>query len=136
MGLRDSYGTLKTVDINLGREKIFENDKTEWAENLGDYSKLDSLSKIKTEFGTERYLHSDLDRYDKSLLSQFRYRILQLEIETGRYKNLKREQRLCTIYNRGAVEGQIHFAFYCSAYQEMRDEFIETFKDRVTGWHV
>ncbi len=136
MGLRDSYRTLKTVDINSGREKILENEKTEWVENLGDYSKLDLLSKIKTEFGTEKYLQLDLDRYDKSLLSQFRYGILPLEIETGRYKNLKREQRLCTICKCGAVEDQIHFAFYCSAYQEMRDEFIETCKDRLTGWHV
>ncbi len=94
------------------------------------------LSKIKTEFGTERYLQLDLDRYDKSLLSQFRYGILPLEIETGRYKNLKREQRLCTICNCGAIEDQIHFAFYCSAYEEIRDEFIETCKDRMIGWHV
>ena len=136
IGLRDSYRTLTTVDINSGREKIFENEKTEWVENVSDYSKLDLLSKIKTEFGTEKYLQLDLDRYDKSLLSQFRYGILPLEIETGRYKNLKREQRFCTICNCGAIEDQIHFAFYCSAYQEIRDEFIETCKDRVIGWHV
>ncbi len=36
IGLRDSYRTLTTVDINSGRDKIFENEKTEWVENVSE----------------------------------------------------------------------------------------------------
>ncbi len=136
LGLRDFYHDLRQVDMKFAGEKIAEKEKTDWAENLKGYSKLDLLSEIKLEFGTEKYLQLDLGRYDKCLLSQFRYGILPLEIETGRYKNLTREQRLCTLCNDGSVEDQIHFVFKCSVYNNIRSEFIETCKDRLTGWTI
>ncbi len=134
LGLRDSYHTMKQVDMIFAKKKIFEREKDEWAENVMGFSKLDILSKIKSEFGTEKYLQLDLDRYDKCLLSQFRYGILPLEIETGRYKNLTREQRQCTLCNSGAIEDQIHFAFKCPVYNDMRSDFVKTCKDRITSW--
>ncbi len=78
----------------------------------------------------------ELDRYDKCLLSQFRYGILPLEIETGRYKNLAREQRQCTLCNSGSIEDQIHFAFTCPVYNDARAEFNKTCKERIVGWDI
>ncbi len=119
IGLRDCYDRFSQVDIKLARERILNGEKTEWAEKVG-YSKLDLLSSIKPEFGQERYLQLDLDRYDKCLLSQFRYGILPSEIETGWYKNSARDQRKCTLLvcNCGSVEDQIHFAFKCPVYSD------------------
>ncbi len=84
LGQKDSYCKLSPFDIDLGRKCILEREASHWAENV-NFPKLDLLAKIKSKFGTESYLQVDLDRYDKSLLSQYRYGILPLEIETGRY---------------------------------------------------
>ncbi len=136
MGLRDTYHRLETVDLNSAKRKLLEKESNEWGENVMGYSKLDLLSKIKHEFGTEKYLQLDLDRYDKCLLSQFRYDILPLEVETGRYKNLAREQRQCTICNNGSIEDQIHFAFKCHVYNDVRSEFVNVCKERIVGWDI
>ncbi len=74
-----------------------------------------------------------MDRYDRSLLSQLRYGILPLEIETGRYKNVARDHRICTLCNT-AVEDQIHFVFKCPTYENIRNDFYVTCEDRVTNW--
>ncbi len=136
IGLRDCYDRQSQVDINLARERILNGEKVEWANNVTGYSKLDLLSAIKPEFGSEKYLQLDLDRYDKSLLSQFRYGILPLEVETGRYRNLVRDQRKCTLCNSSAIEDQIHFAFKCPVYNTIRENFIKTCKDRIVGWDI
>ncbi len=97
------------------------------------FSKLDLLAKIKTCFGVESYLKVNMDRYDQSLLSQFRYGILPLELETGRYKNIVRENRICTLCNTG-LEDQIHFAFKCPLYDDIRNDFFITCIERINNW--
>ncbi len=111
-----------------------EKERIHWSTEVKKFSKLDLLAKIKPNFGIEKYLELDLDRYDKSLLSQFRYGILPLELETGRYKGIDRENRLCTLCNLGAIEDQIHFSFICPAYDHFRTEFTNTCKDRIPRW--
>ena len=76
--------------MNYGKQKIMEKEKIHWSTEVKKFSKLDLRAKIKPNFGTEKYLELDLDCYDKSLLSQFRYGILLLEWETenhGKGKN-------------------------------------------------
>ena len=103
---------------------------------MAKYPKLDLLVNIKHNFGTEKYLEMDLDRYDKSLLSQFRYGILPIEIETGRYRGLDRKDRLCTLCNEGVVEDQIHFALKCPTYDQIRTEFVNACRVRIVGWDI
>ena len=76
----------------------------------------------------------NIPRYERSLLSQLRYGILQLELETGRYKGNERAQRLCRICNNGSVEDQYHFILNCPAYNIRRGIFIEKVKERIDNW--
>ena len=50
---------------------------------------------------------------------------MPLNIETGRFKNLKLEDRLCTLCNLQAVESEIHFLFECHCYDNLRRNFLE-----------
>ena len=59
--------------------------------------KLELYNNIKQEFGPEKYLLLNIDKYKKSLLSQLRYGILPLRLETGRFYNEKQEERVCTM---------------------------------------
>ena len=47
-------------------------------------------------------------------------RCLPLHIETGRYRNLKVEERLCKVCNLKTVENELHFVFDCPTYSQLR----------------
>ncbi len=113
-----------------------ESEISKWSNDVTKFSKLDLLAEIKPTFGTEEYLKMDLDRYDKSLLSQFRYGILPIEVETRRYKNLERKDRKCTLCNTGEIEDQLHFALKCPIFNQYRSEFVDKCRDRIVGWDI
>ena len=60
--------------------------------------KLDVYSCIKKQFGFEKYFKLNIDK-DESLLSQLRYGILPLRVETGRFVGETFEKRICTLCN-------------------------------------
>ena len=122
------------IDLNWVKQKILNVEKTQWAIDVKKFSKLDLLAEIKSDFGAENYLKVDMDRYDKPLLSQYRYGILPLELETGRYKGIDRVHRVCTLCNDESVEDQIHFTFNCAAYNHLRVSFNNTCNERIDGW--
>ena len=82
----------------------------------------------------ERYLLLNIDKYEKSLLSQLRYGILPLRIETGRYINEKREERICTLCNTNNIESVEHFLFDCSLYDTKRLEFMHKAQNCIVNW--
>ncbi len=135
LGKKEIYQRTQQIDLNWAKENILTLEKEHWTTDIKKLSKLDLLVQIKPNFGVENYLKLDLERYDKSLLSQYRYGILPLEIETGRYKNVEREHRLCLLCNEGVIEDQIHFTFQCPRYNHIRDEFSNTCNNRIAGWN-
>ncbi len=60
-------------------------------------------------------------RKRRSLLAQFRLGILLLHIETGRFRNMKLEERLCCICNTNVIEYEQHFAYVCNEYSQLRE---------------
>ena len=68
----------------------------------------------------EEFLTLNLTRYERSIISQFRYGILPLEIEVGRYRDIPLSDRLCHICS-SAVEDEIHFLCDCPAYSHVRE---------------
>ncbi len=61
---------------------------------------------------------------------------MPIEVETGRYKNLDRKDRICTLCNSGEIENQIHFALYCPVYDHLRSDFVNICRDRIVGWDI
>ena len=51
-----------------------------------------------------------------SIVSKLLSGCLKLEIETGRYKRVPRQERLCKICNEPFVEDEIHFIDNCPKY--------------------
>ena len=67
--------------------------------------------------------------YSRSLIAKFRTGIMQLRIETGRYTNLKIEERICLICNANEVEDEIHFLCHCNKYKELRKSLFNKTKN-------
>ena len=62
----------------------------------------------------------NLSRSLRSYIAQIRCGVLPLHIETGRYRNLHIEERLCKVCDSHAVESEFHFVFDCPAYSKLR----------------
>ena len=116
------------------KKSLFERMSIKWSDSCVNMSKLDLYKQIKNTFGAERYLTLNIDRYEKSLLSQLRYGILPLRIETGRFVNEDRCERLCKLCNSGNIEDQIHFLFHCKLYDVQREELFIKARNVVDRW--
>ena len=83
INLKRSYRNESKVDIECARTCLMQCVENEWKISARKKTKLELYNSIKSEFGVEKYLVLNIDKYEKSLLSQLRYGILPLRIETG-----------------------------------------------------
>ena len=66
----------------------------------------------------------NLSSSERSAMEQFRFGILPLNIETGRFRNQVLDERLCTLCEFNEIEDESHFLFQCSLYDELRSEWV------------
>ena len=132
--VNDCYVNTSTIDLSYIKKCLFERFSTKWSTSYVNMSKLDLYKQLKTEFGVEKYLILNIDRYEKSLLSQLRYGILPLRVETGRFVNEPHCNRICTLCDSNNVEDQIHFVFHCNFYNTMRENLNIKAKNVNANW--
>ena len=78
----------------------------------------------KDDYKTEYYLNFPNTKTRK-LICKFRVSDHPLAIETGRYKNIPRNLRLCSVCN--LIDDEIHFFLKCKINENIRTNFIDTF---------
>jgi hypothetical protein len=78
----------------------------------------------KSVFECESYLHSVSNVQHRRLLSRFRTSSHDLAIESGRYVNMPRENRLCIFCNMNVVENEYHFVLACPLYRDIRVAYL------------
>ncbi len=49
-------------------------------------------------------------------------RVLPLAIETGRFKSIPVEERVCVLFNMNDIEDEMHMLCTCTLYQHIRIE--------------
>jgi hypothetical protein len=50
-----------------------------------------------------------------------------LNRESGRYSNIVRNERICTMYNKKSVEDEYHFILECDRYTDIRCKYIKKY---------
>lgn len=111
------------------RKVVTEKYRNKFKEKLSSYSdesKLFLYSKLKSSIGLEKYLSELTSFKNRQILTKFRTSDHCLQIETGRYKNIPRQQRLCNICK--VVEDECHFLLNCKLNEQKRKELLETIK--------
>ncbi len=111
----------RTVPLDILKEKLIANWKTDWEHKCSTKPKLRTYISFKQDIDVAPHLCCNLPKYERSLISQLRLGILPLHIETGRYSNLRIEDRTCLICNSNDVENEDHFLFNCNFYSTERD---------------
>lgn len=86
--------------------------------NLTTDSKLYLYKHLKTDFGIEKYLLNESSFKNRQIITKFRVSDHPLEIEVGRYRNILRENRLCTVCN--DLEDEYHFFLNCNINTHLR----------------
>ena len=72
---------------------------------------------------TENYATMNLKQQQHSILAQLRCGILPLQIEVGRFTNVQRMNRKCTLCECDTVEDETHFILVCPFYNSDRTRF-------------
>ncbi len=128
------YNELKPVSIDDAKGSLMNKLEIDWRTSVRKKPKLELYDALKCNYGVEKYLLLNNDKYEKSLLSQLRYGILPLRLETGRYVNERREERLCTLCSTNTVETIEHFLFECETYDAQRLPFVTKAQSVIGNW--
>ena len=87
---------------------------------------------LKTNFGLEKYL-TLIDNFRKSIC-RFRVSAHRLYIETGWYKNIPRNERLCKNCSANEIEDEAHFLIKCDKLNNKREELFNLVSSKVKNF--
>jgi hypothetical protein len=102
------------------KQRLCDQYKQNWAGLIYASPKLVSYVMFKSDFECEPYMYSVNNIHHRKSLSRFRTSSHDLYIESGRYNNIPRENRLCKLCNMNVVENEYHFLLACPLYKQLR----------------
>jgi hypothetical protein len=95
-------------------------------EDIQSMSRLSIYRQIKSNFELEKYVEVFNYPKHRGLLAKGRMGTLPIRVETGRYRGIAREERLCQHCDVQAVEDEVHVLLYCDKYNVIRENFYQT----------
>ena len=81
---------------------------------------------LTDNFELQYYLRKNITPNFQKLLCKIRISCHPLAVETGRYSNTPRAQRLCPLC-KSDIEDEYHFLLICPAYDSVRTKFIKQY---------
>ena len=138
LDMKGIFENLHLCDINLAMVKLRGNFETKWRMDVNNKPKLRTYKTFKTSFETSEYMKWNSEKSDRSLLAQFMCGILQLRVESGRFINLKLNERICQLCDLNCLEDEFHFLCICPVYSDLRKDLYLNYSqllknfDRVT----
>ena len=113
---------LKTVIKQRLTDQFIQN----WNSTVQNSSKAINYRIFKTQFEFEEYFNI-LDHKDAISFCRFRTTNNKLPIETGRWRNIVRENRLCTLCNDQEIGDEYHYIFKCNFFSNERKQCIKPY---------
>ena len=87
--------------------------------------KLRTYALLSHTAGPAPYVLHTMSMSQRSALAKIRNGTFPINIETGRYRALPLDQRLCPVCDNGQVETEAHFLLHCDHYDELRKNFLQ-----------
>ena len=126
--MKHNLSVLHKLDV----EAIIDRAKQQHIEQFSSNSTSSSLVVYRTlqpEYKYAEYLSSVRCFSNRRLLSRFRCGFHGLHVNTGRWVDTKREDRLCQVcHSSKDVEDEQHFLFGCPAYSDIRQKYASLFQ--------
>ena len=129
LGFSDIWIHQFEIDIpfDLIKQRLTDTYKQSWYSDINNSNRLLSYCRFKHNFDFENYLDNITDNKLRKELCKFRLSSHQLAIEKGRYNNIPREQRKCTLCNQNTIENEYHFLLVCQKYRHLRTKFLKPY---------
>lgn len=94
------FDFIRICDINKVKSKLFKYYEDEWKLKIRSLLKLVTYVTFKQNVQLEPYIlyvTMNITKQKRSLMAQFRFGILTLRVETGRYRNGPLHERYCVL---------------------------------------
>ena len=93
------------------------------------HSELELYSRVKRVFGREKYVDLIWNSKARSAVTKIRISAHHFPIERGRYQNIERNDRVCTICDQNVMGNESHYVMFCSnkLMVEEREIFFEIY---------
>ena len=114
------FDDLHVCDIEDVYKKCESNYNERWQLGITLKPKLRTYVTFKQNFDSEEYVKYCYSRHKRSLIAQFRMGVLPLAIETGRFRSIPLEERLCVLCDVNVIEDEKHFLCNCKLYEDIR----------------
>ena len=121
-GFSDIWANQLLIDIPFEaiRLRILDQFKQSWYAQIVNSNRLATYGNIKFDFGLETYLQVLSSFKFRRALTRFRISAHSLAIETGRHRNIERNERKCIYCNMNVAESEFHFLLICPLYNDLR----------------
>ena len=129
LGLSNLWHLDSGTDISYDgiRNRLFDQYNQTLTTEINNSNRLRLYSKYKADNEQETYLNVIKNKSYMQALSRFRLSSHQLEIETGRYVGLDRDERLCRKCNTRMIEDEYHFLLICPHYNDIRRKYFSQY---------
>ena len=105
------------------KQRLIDQFVQNWQTSLSDSSKALNYRIFKTKFEFEEYFNI-LNIGDAIRLCRFRTTNHYLPIETGRWRNIDRENRYCNLCNCQKLGDEYHYVLECSSLNDKRKQLL------------
>ena len=123
------YMSFYVYEMETLEKRSLVNARQKWRDIVPTKSKLNSYIQVRDLTETTILVNLNLPRYQRSIIAHLLCGILPLQVEVGRFTNIKREFRYCKLCNTNKTEDEPHFIIDCSKMKEVRDETIKPLLD-------
>ena len=114
--------------------RVIDNYIAEGLSFFENSSKCNLYQIIHAGHNMQFYLNRPVNSLYKTCITRYRINSHVLNIESGRYVNIVRNERICTMCNKKSVEDEYRFILECNRYTDIRCKYIK--KNIVTETHL
>lgn len=129
----DQYNNLDSrVCLRIIEERLKSNFVQKTLCDMENEKKCDIYKFLVDNFCLQYYLVKPIPKLYKKCISKIRLSSHNLLIETGRHKNIPRDQRICPMCKlqfgqNSDIEDEYHFILICPTYRDLRKKFIKKY---------
>lgn len=116
----------KTWLVKCIKQKLCDQFIQQWSSDIEISSKGISYRLFVDNFEMQHYLLSNISTKNKILLCKFRTSNHKLPIETGRWSNIPKSDRICTLCFED-IGDEFHYIMVCKCFDEVRKQYIPNF---------
>lgn len=130
-GFPDIWYFPESVDIKkflpILRNRLRDIYINEWRQSMNMASSLYLYREMKLSFEMAPYLLKIKNIKYRNAIAKIRLSSHQLYIESGRHRNIERNDRKCILCKSNDLEDEYHFTLVCQVFDDLRKEYLKPY---------